>query len=103
MTRIRVVGFASARPQNTTYTSRLLDSPTTAMDSDLIKLVNRLQDTFNDLGMCMVALGNGQLTNSSQAGSWICPSWSWSVMGIYPRLKIDIGSLVGWQPIFRQI
>jgi len=53
MTRIRVVDFASARRQNTTYTSRLPDSATIAMDSDLIKLVNRLQDTFNDLGMCM--------------------------------------------------
>jgi hypothetical protein len=57
------------------------------MDEDLIKLVNKLQDTFSNLGARPRLLRHRlSLLNIDsvphdawplQVGSWTCPSWLW--------------------------
>jgi hypothetical protein len=86
------------------------------MDEDLIKLVNKLQDTFSNLGArtrltCIASLSTHCSTLTPpramrgllQVGSWTCPSWLW-----YAGFVPDWSCLwnlffVGWQPIRRQI
>jgi hypothetical protein len=52
-------------------------SSSLTMDSDLIKLVNKLQDTFANLGrsFSVIALMTNPFT-AKQVESWICHSWS---------------------------
>lgn len=46
------------------------------MDVDLIKLVNKLQDTFANLGMsCVWRTRSGGVDSNTQEANWTCPSW----------------------------
>ena len=52
------------------------------MDADLIKLVNKLQDTFSNLGPSLLCHYPSRKLTCIQAESWTCPSSLWYV---YPR------------------
>ena len=46
------------------------------MDVDLIKLVNKLQDTFANLGTFSVwRTRNRRVDSSAQEANWTCLSW----------------------------
>ncbi len=87
------------------------------MDEDLIKLVNKLQDTFSNLGarpgLASIASLSALCSTLPlprhvwhlQVGNWTCPNWLWYA-GIAPLTPSPCpwnDSFVGRQPIRRQI
>lgn len=71
---------------STTTSTTLTTGP--IMDADLIKLVNKLQDTFANLGQSFVFLSSLRVitrdsrasASNMQAESWTCPSSRWYVL-----------------------